>query len=67
MVFLVEKESLLRIVKLYMSFKEFIYMGIKRRCRVYMNRKERKEIVYGCKVCNVYLCKDGCYFVYYFV
>ena len=25
----------------------------------------RKEIVYGCKTCDVHLCKDGCHFTYH--
>ena len=36
--------------------------GAKRRCRYharYLN--ERRETVYGCTVCNVHLCKDGCH------
>lgn len=44
---------------------ESTHMGTKRRCRVHMNRKERKETVYGCKVCNAHLCKDGCHFAYH--
>ncbi|XP_062606783.1 piggyBac transposable element-derived protein 4-like [Saccostrea cucullata] len=44
---------------------ESVHMGTKRRCRVHMNKKERKETVYGCKVCNVHLCKDGCHFTFH--
>lgn len=43
---------------------ESTHMGTKPRC-THMNRKERKETVYGCKVCNAHLCKDGCHFAYY--
>jgi hypothetical protein len=44
---------------------ESTHMGNKRRCRIHMNKKERKETVYGCKVCKVHLCKDGCHFTYH--
>lgn len=44
---------------------ESVHMGSKRRCRVHMTKKERKETVFGCKVCNVHLCKDGCHFTYH--
>lgn len=44
---------------------ESVHMGSKRRCQVHMKTKERKETVYGCKVCNAHLCKDGCHFTYH--
>jgi len=44
---------------------ESVHMNTKRRCRVHMNRKERKETVFGCKVCSVHLCKDGCHNIYH--
>lgn len=44
---------------------ESVHMGTKRRCRVHLTKKERKETVFGCKVCNVHLCKDGCHFAYH--
>jgi len=44
---------------------ESVHMKCKRRCRVHMNRKERKETVYGCKLCNVHLCKDGCHYIFH--
>ena len=44
---------------------ECVHMNSKRRCRVHLNRKERKEIVYGCKTCGVHLCKAGCHFLYH--
>jgi hypothetical protein len=36
-----------------------------RRCRIHLNNKVRKETVYGCKTCDVHLCKDGCHFTYH--
>ena len=44
---------------------ESVHMNTKRRCRVHMNRKEKKETVFGCKVCSVHLCKDVCHNIYY--
>lgn len=44
---------------------ESVHMGTKRRCRVHLTKKERKETVFGCKVCNVHLCKDWCHFAYH--
>ncbi|XP_033730112.1 piggyBac transposable element-derived protein 4-like [Pecten maximus] len=36
--------------------------GPKRRCRFHLTaHKQRKETVYGCVVCGVHLCKDGCH------
>ena len=33
-----------------------------RRCKWHMVQKwPRRETMYGCKLCNVYLCKDGCH------
>lgn len=44
---------------------ESVHKGSKRRCRVHMSKMERKETAFGCKVCNVHLCKDGCHFTYH--
>lgn len=44
---------------------ESVHMGSKRRCRVHMKKSERKDTVYGCKVCNAHLCKDGCHFTFH--
>lgn len=44
---------------------ECVHMNSKRRCRVHLSRKERKETVYGCKTCGVHLCKAGCHFLYH--
>jgi len=36
--------------------------GPKRRCRYHLKQlQQRRETVYGCTVCNVHLCKDGCH------
>eukprot|EP00062_Callorhinchus_milii_P007407 gi/632948985/ref/XP_007889898.1/ PREDICTED: piggyBac transposable element-derived protein 4-like isoform X2 [Callorhinchus milii] len=44
---------------------ESVHMGYKRRCKVHLQKKVRKETVYGCKICNIHLCKDGCHFQYH--
>ena len=37
-----------------------------RRCKWHLMQKSpRREMVYGCKLCNVYLCKDGCHLAYH--
>lgn len=38
---------------------ESVRMNSKRRCKVHASRKERKETVFGCKLCNVNLCRHG--------
>ena len=30
-----------------------------------MQKMGRKQTVYGCRACNVYLCKDGCHYAYH--
>jgi hypothetical protein len=47
------------------SGHESVHMKSKRRCRIHLNNKVRKETVYGCKTCDVHLCKDGCHFTYH--
>ncbi|XP_069128977.1 piggyBac transposable element-derived protein 4-like [Argopecten irradians] len=44
---------------------ESVKFGCKRRCRVHLSRKERRETYFGCRVCNVHLCKEGCHFLYH--
>jgi hypothetical protein len=44
---------------------ESVQMKSKRKCRVHVNNKVRKETVYGCNTCGVHLCKDGCHFQYH--
>ena len=37
-----------------------------RRCKWhFMQKWSRRETVYGCKLCNVYLCKDGSHLAYH--
>ena len=46
---------------------ENIHMGSKngRRCKWHYMQQMRKETVYGCHLCNVHLCKDGCHIAYH--
>ena len=47
---------------------ESVYMGAThaKRCKWHlMQRWHRKETWNGCKLCDVYLCKDGCHFAYH--
>lgn len=44
---------------------ESVNMKTKRRCKVHAGRKERKETVFGCKLCNVHLCKEGCHYSFH--
>ncbi|XP_053372688.1 piggyBac transposable element-derived protein 4-like [Mercenaria mercenaria] len=40
--------------------------GPKRRCQYHMKQlNARRETVYGCTVCNVHLCKEGCHHRYH--
>ena len=36
---------------------ESVHMKSKRRCRVHLNNRVRKETVYGCNTCGVHMCK----------
>ena len=45
---------------------ENVHMGGKaKRCRWHYMQKGRKETVYGCRICNVHLCKNGCHLKYH--
>ena len=50
------------------AIHESVYMGATcaKRCKWHLMQKwHRKETWYGCKLCGVYLCKDGCNFAYH--
>ena len=46
---------------------ENVHMGSKeeKRCKWHCMKQMRKETVYGCHLCNVHLCKDGCHIAYH--
>ena len=46
---------------------EHVHLGVKsKRCKWHlMQKRPRRETVYGCKICNVHLCKDGCHLAYH--
>ena len=45
-----------------------VHMGLKqtRRCKWHsMQKMGRKNTMYGCKLCGVHLCKEGCHYAYH--
>ena len=46
---------------------ENVHMGSKKgkRCKWHCMQQMRKETIYGCHLCNVLLCKDGCHISYH--
>ena len=46
---------------------ENVHMGSMKgkRCKWHCMQQMRKETVYGCCLCNVHLCKDGCHIAYH--
>ena len=45
---------------------ENVHIGSKngKRCKWHCMQQMKKETVYGCQLCNVDLCKDGCHIAY---
>ena len=59
-----ELEELVQNIENYPGH-ESVKFGCKRRCRMHLSRKERRETYFGCRVCNVHLCRDGCHFQFH--